>query len=211
MSTDEHFLVTGAGGCIGAWAVRLLLDAGVRVTASDLADDLPRLRLITDDGQAEPDFVRLDVTSTKDVTEVVAGRGITHIVHLAGLQMPFCAANPPLGAAVNVGGTINMFEAVKAAGRRIGLCYASSAAVFGSSSFFSAGVIGDDSPLRPETHYGVYKAANEGTARTYAMIDGIVANPTPLARTQHTLRGSCMAGRENNHAVPRLATTPATR
>jgi nucleoside-diphosphate-sugar epimerase len=175
MTTNgEHFLVTGAAGCIGAWTVRLLLDAGVQVTASDLADDLPRLRLISaDDQSARPDFVRLDVTSTSDVAEVVASRGITHIVHLAGLQLPFCAANPPLGAAVNVGGTVNIFEAVKAAPRPVGLCYASSAAVFGSSSLFSAGVIGDDSPLRPDSHYGVYKAANEGTARTYSMSDGI--------------------------------------
>lgn len=90
-----------------------------------------------------------------------------------GLQMPFCAANPPLGAIVNVGGTVNVFEAVKAAGRRIGLAYASSAAVFGSSSFFASGVVGDDAPPQPDSHYGVYKVANEATARVYSMNDGI--------------------------------------
>lgn len=36
MST-ERFLVTGAGGCIGAWAVRLLLDEGALV---DLIEDI---------------------------------------------------------------------------------------------------------------------------------------------------------------------------
>jgi nucleoside-diphosphate-sugar epimerase len=101
----------------------------------------------------------------------VADAGITNIVHLAGLQVPFCAANPPLGAMVNVVGTVNVFEAVKRAGRQVGLAYASSAAVYGASS--GAGVVGDLSPVAPQSHYGVYKVANEGTARIYAESDGI--------------------------------------
>ena len=35
------------------------------------------------------------------------------IIHLAGLQVPFCAANPALGARVNVEGTINILEIAK--------------------------------------------------------------------------------------------------
>ena len=47
----------------------------------------------------------------------------SRIVHLAGLQIPFCRANPSLGAAVNVTGTINIFEAARAGGCfRAGLC-----------------------------------------------------------------------------------------
>src|SRR4051794_17461565 len=45
----------------------------------------------------------------------------------------------------------------------------------------------------------------------YAMNEGIVARPTPIARTQQTRRASNMNGRENSHAVPMLASTPATR
>ena len=67
-----------------------------------------------------------------------------------------------------------MFEAARQAGRPTGLVYASSsAAVFGSSSFFSSGMVSDTSPVLPETLYGVYKVANEGTARIYAMDHGI--------------------------------------
>jgi nucleoside-diphosphate-sugar epimerase len=170
----EKFLVTGAAGCIGAWAVRALLDDGVAVVATDLSEDLRRLRLAS---QGEPgaglEFLALDVTRLDDVVAAVEDHGITNVVHLAGLQLPFCAANPPLGALVNVVGTVNVFEAVKRAGRPIGLAYASTAAVYGPSYSYSAGVVGDASPPAPDSHYGVYKVANEGTARVYSLNDGM--------------------------------------
>ena len=170
---SEKFLVTGASGCIGAWTVRLLLDDGVPVTATDVNSDLRRLRLISGDTEPEADFAVLDITQHGDVADVIRDRGITHVVHLAGLQLPFCAADPPRGALVNVVGTVNMFEAVKAAGGRIGLAYASSAAVYGTGAGSSGSLVGDASPLHPDSHYGVYKAANEGTARIYSISDGI--------------------------------------
>ncbi|MCU1495260.1 MAG: NAD-dependent epimerase/dehydratase [Acidimicrobiaceae bacterium] len=170
----ERFLVTGAAGCIGAWTVRLLLDAGVDTVASDLSEDLRRFRLVSH-GLAEEkvEFRTLDVSKTDDFAALVRDEGITHIVHLAGLQVPFCAANPPLGALVNVVGTVNLFEAARASDRRIGLVYASSASVFGSHSFFTSGLVGDASPSYPDTHYGVYKVANESSARIYSMNHGI--------------------------------------
>ncbi len=169
----EKFLVTGAAGCIGAWAIRLLLDDGVDVVASDVSEDLRRFHLISHPRRDVVDFVPLDVTDTAAVARVVEEHQITHIVHLAGLQVPFCAANPPLGAMVNVVGNVNFFDAVRASGRSIGLAYASSAAVFGGGSAYSGGVVGDTSPLLPDTHYGVYKVANEGTARIYSLNNGI--------------------------------------
>jgi nucleoside-diphosphate-sugar epimerase len=170
---SEHFLVTGASGCIGAWTVRLLLDDGVPVTVSDVNSDLRRLRLISGGREPEADFAVLDITHRGDVAEVIRDRGITHIVHLAGLQLPLCAADPSRGALVNVVGTVNMFEAVRAAGGCIGLAYASSAAVYGTGAGSSGSLVGDPSPLHPDSHYGVYKAANEGTARIYSISDGI--------------------------------------
>ena len=113
------------------------------------------------------------MTSGPDVAALVADRGITHVIHLAGLQLPFCAADPPLGATVNVVGTVNVFEAVRAAGQPAGLAFASSAAVYGNPAAHPAGLVADNSPLMPETFYGVYKAANEGTAKVYAAQHGI--------------------------------------
>jgi len=173
-TSDERFLVTGAAGCIGAWAVRALLDDGASVVASDLSEDPRRLRLATGgDPGSGFEFISLDVTRLNDLVAAVEGYGITNIVHLAGLQPSFCAANPPLGALVNVVGTINVFEAVKRAGRAVGVSYASTAAVYGASYADTSGLVGDGSPAAPDSHYGVYKVANEGSARVYSLNDGI--------------------------------------
>ena len=50
MASDEHFLVTGALGCIGAWTVASLVRDSTRVTTFDLGNDPYRLRyLMTDE------------------------------------------------------------------------------------------------------------------------------------------------------------------
>lgn len=165
----ETFMLTGSMGCIGAWALRNLVREGTRVVATDLATDPVRpALLLSPDELAQITFVKLDVTDRAAVERVVAEHGITHIVHLAGLQVPFCRANPSLGAAVNVVGTVNIFEAARAHwGQVQGLAYASSLAVLGPADLYPDRPVHDDVPLHPETLYGVYKQANEGTARIY--------------------------------------------
>ncbi len=164
---NETFLITGAMGCIGAWALRNLVQAGTRVVATDLATDPVRPRLVmSEDELAQVKFVKLDVTDLNAVRSVVEENNVTHIIHLAGLQVPFCRANPSLGAQVNVVGTVNIFEAARHANIK-GLSYASSLAVLGPAEEYPEGPVGDDVPLLPRTLYGVYKVANEGTARIY--------------------------------------------
>ena len=50
-------LITGAGGCIGSWAIALLVKAGVKVVVYDLSEDRSRPRLLLDD--AALDLVEL--------------------------------------------------------------------------------------------------------------------------------------------------------
>lgn len=169
-TAEQRFLVTGAMGCIGAWVLRNLVREGTpSIIAFDLADDLERPRQLMDADQlARIRFVRGDITDLAQVRALVADHGVTHIVHLAALQVPACKANPSLGARVNVVGTANVFEAARlSAGQVRGLAYASSVAALGPSSFYAQRPIPDDAPLRPETLYGVTKLANEHMARLY--------------------------------------------
>lgn len=150
-------LVTGAGGCIGAWVCAILSRSGVPVIASDLRPDPSRAALIVgQEAAAAIDWVSLDVTDGAAVSSIVAQRGVQAIIHLAGLQVPFCAADPALGARVNVEGTINILEAARSAGIKR-TAFASSVA---SLSFPPGGDF-------KETLYGAYKVANEQCAFVY--------------------------------------------
>ncbi len=162
-------LLTGGYGCIGSWITRNLLDRGDQVWIYDLKEDLHRLRLILESDQIPRiGFVAGDVTDLSRLNEAVAAHQITHIVHLAGLQVPLCRANPLLGAKVNVLGTLAVFEAVRQSqGQVERLVYASSGAVFGPPEAYGAGPLSDDVLLAPTTHYGVFKCCNEGNARIY--------------------------------------------
>jgi len=162
-------LVTGAFGCIGSWVMRGLLADGERPVAFDLGDDPWRPRMIVGDDVAERvTLVRGDIADREAVTRVVQEHDVRRIIHLAAWQVPLCRQDPSRGALINVVGTANVFEAARAAGGRVErVVYASSAGVFGPPSLYPPGPLRDDAPPHPTTHYGVYKVANEATARVY--------------------------------------------
>lgn len=158
--------VTGALGCIGAWVVKALLERGDMPVVFDLGGDPRRIRdLVGDEGLARVRFVQGDITDLAVVKRAVVAAAPRALIHLAGLQVPFCRADPALGARVNVLGTIHVFEAALAAGLER-VVYASSAAVLGPAEDDDLAV-DEQAPCEPVTHYGVYKRANEGTARIY--------------------------------------------
>jgi nucleoside-diphosphate-sugar epimerase len=165
MLMSEAYFITGAQGCIGSWIIKALVERGDTPVVFDVSNDARRLRQIMSDTEiAAVHFIVGDITNPSVVAESLATSGARRIIHLAGLQVPTCKADPVRGATVNVIGTLNVFEAARHAEvERV--VYASSAAVFGLSE--------DDSPVdetmacEPATHYGVFKRANEGNARIY--------------------------------------------
>lgn len=174
--TGERFLVTGALGCIGAWTIRTLVREGAPVVAFDLGRDTRRLRsIMTEDELARVEVVAGDITELGSLENAVAGHSITNVIHLAALQVPFCKADPPLGARVNVVGTVNVFEAVKRQSRAMApVVYTSSIGMFGTEDADSTtGRLSVTATAHPLNHYGVYKLANEGNARVYWLDDDI--------------------------------------
>ncbi len=179
------YLVTGAMGCLGAWVTHHLVAAGRRTVAFDLSDDRRRLDLLlAPEEQRAVTFVAGDLIDTDTVARVVEEHGVTRIVHLAALQIPFCRANPVVGSLVNVVGFVNVFEAARRAG--VGnVAYASSAAVYGPATRYpaarypadqhGAALLPADAPLDPLTLYGAYKQADEAIARVYALEHGIAS------------------------------------
>ena len=168
---SEAYFITGAQGCIGSWIVKALVERGDAPVVFDVSQDARRLRQIMSETEiAAVRFIVGDITDSSAVAGSLAASGARRIIHLAGLQVPTCKADPVRGATVNVIGTLNVFEAARRAEiERV--VYASSAAVFGLSE--------DDAPVdetmacEPATHYGVFKRANEGNARIYYLDHGL--------------------------------------
>jgi nucleoside-diphosphate-sugar epimerase len=154
-------------GCIGAWTLYHLVKKGEAVVSFDLQASGHRVDLLLDeDDKRKVTFVAGDLTNAEQVSAVFKAHHITHVVHLAALQVPFCRANPILGAQVNVVGTVNVYEAAKAHGVQH-IAQASSVAVYGPPSMYPPGLLAHDAPHAPTTLYGVYKVADEGIARIY--------------------------------------------
>lgn len=168
-------LITGGYGCIGSWIAKALLDAGREVWIFDRVRDTHRLDMIVDP-QAQTRIRHLggDVSDPDALREAVAANDISHILHLAGLQVPTCRAQPLLGARVNVLGTLSVFEAALALKPLVArVVYASSAAVHGPPDVSDPSLIGDAVRLNPSTHYGAFKVCNELNARVYWVDHGI--------------------------------------
>jgi nucleoside-diphosphate-sugar epimerase len=161
----QRFLVTGAYGCIGAWVVHELLAEGQSVVTFDLSSDPRRLRLLLEEEAiAAIPHVAGDITDLDAVERALDEQAITNVIHLAALQVPFCRADPPLGARVNVLGTVNVFDAASRRPHLAPIVYASSIAAFDA-----AGTMADP----PGTIYGVYKRANEQSAAVYLVESGV--------------------------------------
>lgn len=166
MSDKATYLVTGAMGCIGSWILYHLVKRGDRVISFDLGDDRHRLDLLLSrEEQAQITFEQGDLRDGVRLHEIVAAHGVNRVIHMAALQVPFCKADPVMGAQVNVVGTVNVFEAARKAGIPH-IAYASSIAVFGPPSLYPE-MVPDTALPAPHTLYGVYKVANEGTAFIY--------------------------------------------
>ncbi len=176
MTTIAPTLVTGAGGCIGAWTIRQLVGEGAPVVALDLRRETDRLSLLLDEEEVEQvTWVAADITDLAALQRTLEEHSIGPVIHLAALQVPFCRANPPLGAEVNLVGTVNLLQAIVERDETIApFVYASSIAAADADD-------GD----HPETIYGVYKRACEGAAEVYLRESGVAS----IGLRPHTVYG----------------------
>ena len=147
-------LLTGAAGCIGAWAVKLLRDMDAIPVVFDITDNRERLDFIMPDADKVIWEIG-DITDYDQLLRTVDRYDVTAIIHLAALQVPFCKADPVKSAAINVMGSTHILECARQTGIKR-LAYASSIA---------APAMGDSSWL--STLYGAHKVCAEQMASVY--------------------------------------------
>ncbi|MEU1367099.1 UDP-glucose 4-epimerase GalE [Streptomyces sp. NPDC005803] len=159
------WLITGGAGYIGAHVVRAMREAGERVV---VIDDLS-----TGNPARLPDDVPLVRGSAADrglLDRVLAGHGVTGVVHLAAKkQVGESVEKPLMYYRENVGGLSVLLEAVVAAGVRRFL-FSSSAAVYGVPD---VELISEEAPCVPINPYGETKLAGEWLVRAAGRAHGL--------------------------------------
>jgi nucleoside-diphosphate-sugar epimerase len=148
---DRRILVTGGAGFVGSNLVKRLLRDGARVT---VLDDLftGRRENLPAEGV---EFVHGSVCDPKVVEGVVAANEL--IFHLAARNIVISTRNPREDFETNIGGTLNVLLAAKAAGGKR-IVYSSSTSVYGNPRYLP---INEDDHLSLLTPYAVSKLAGE--------------------------------------------------
>jgi len=160
-------LVTGASGFIGFKLTEMLIQEGVSVIGFDnfISENLSRLQAGTD----KLEIAKGDVSLLPEVMNVVKGRSIDTIFHLAARTSVPSEENPWLTYRSNVEGTYNIFETARLFDVKK-VIFTSSIASYGLSL---PKVVTDETIQRPVLWYGVTKLFGELQGRFYERKFGI--------------------------------------
>ncbi len=145
-------LVTGASGFVGRWLSRALRARGHEVV----------------EGEA-----RLDVTDHRALRAALGRLRPDAVAHLAAVAFgPDAGADPAQAFRVTVGGTVNLFEAVRALPTPPVVLVTGSSDVYGIPAAHEL-PLAETAPLRPVKPYALSKAAQESIALAYAARHGV--------------------------------------
>jgi UDP-glucose 4-epimerase len=164
---QQNVLVTGGAGFIGSHVVRSFLDQGATVTVLDDLSSGKRENL--------PDGVSLvhDDIRSPAAARIVRDGGFDVICHLAAqIDVRKSVTDPMFDVAVNVGGTLNLLEAIRASKKK------DTRFVFSSTG---GALYGDSVPLPtteteakdPQSPYGTAKLSVEYYLGYFARVHGI--------------------------------------
>jgi UDP-glucose 4-epimerase len=161
-----RLLVFGGAGYIGSVVAARLLEAGHEVV---VADNLSRGH-----GDAVPDgaaLVQVDLDDEPGLAELLAG-GFDGVLHFAALSIvPESVAEPARYFRTNVGGSVNLLDAMRRAGVPR-LVFSSTAAVYGEPETVP---ITEQAVPRPTNPYGASKLAVDHAIRFQCAATGLGA------------------------------------
>ena len=177
-SKPKTVLVTGGTGFVGTYVCRLLAQQGQSAIAVGIEPFSEEAQFVLGEAAVTTRFVRGDVLDAAGLDVICAQYAPDAIVHAAGLVgHDTSLADPAKTYAVNVGGTVNVFEAARRAKIAKVLLISSNAAyhrkerdafdeTHPTTSLYSG---------NPNAHYGASKMAAEQVALAYHTFHGIDA------------------------------------
>lgn len=169
-------LVTGAGGFVGQWLSRALVDEGHTVTGATLENPSAATLLSTDEHESI-EWVRGDIRRIEDVRRMLDAATPDVIFHLAGVSsVQGAAADPGTATEVNVVGIARLLGEVRVR-RRTGVLdplvlVVGSAEEYGRHDQ-SELPLTEDAELRPTSVYAATKVAQEVMALEAHRTEGV--------------------------------------
>jgi UDP-glucose 4-epimerase len=162
----RRILVTGGAGFIGSHAAALFAAAGDHVT---VLDDLSSGRRENIPTAAE--FLPLDVRSPDAARAVRDGRFDVVCHFAAQMDVRRSVADPVHDARINIEGSLNLLEAVRAAGGSARVVFASTGgAIYGD---LAEPPTAEQAAKDPQSPYGVAKLAVEHYLAYYGRVHGL--------------------------------------
>jgi UDP-glucose 4-epimerase len=184
-------LVTGGAGYIGSVVSRQLLDAGHEVVVLDSLERghraavAPQARLVVAD------------LRDPDATQSALSEGFDGVLHFAALSLVGeSVSHPELYYRNNVVGTLNLLDAMRAAGGPR-LVFSSTAAVYGQPDEVP---IAESAPTRPTNPYGASKLAVDGMIGAYCTSHGLGA----VSLRYFNVAGASAGAGEDHHPETHL-------
>ena len=175
-------LVTGSAGFIGYHVSLSLLKRGEEVVGIDNLNDYydislkkARLKELTEFDKKNEissfNFIKLDISSTKDVERLFIDEGFDAVINLAAQAgVRYSIENPYAYINSNIIGFMNILEGCRHNNIKH-LVYASSSSVYGSNEKLPFSV--SDSVDHPLSLYAATKKSNELMAHTYSSLYGL--------------------------------------
>ncbi len=157
----EKILIVGANGQIGS--VLTLALRKIYGKANVIASDI-RLPL-----EIASHFELLDILDSQQLVRIIRKYQITQIYHLAAILSAKGELDPRLAWDININGLFNVLEAARE--YKLKLFFPSTIAVFGGDT--PKHNAPQNTPLHPETVYGISKAAGENWCQYYHQKYGV--------------------------------------
>lgn len=166
MSAPHRALVTGGAGFIGSHVADLLIAEGFEVDVLDNLSSGRRANL-----PARATFHHLELGSP-DAAGLIRERGFDVVCHLAAqIDVRKSVADPGADAMINVVGSLNLLEAIRASGRKTRIIFSSTGgAIYGD--FVPVPSV-EAMPKNPESPYGIAKLSVELYMAYYARVHGM--------------------------------------
>lgn len=173
--SENHFLVTGCAGLIGARTAEMLLKAGYRVTGIDNLNDyydvrIKRYRLEALEKHPDFSFHPTDIENLPDLSALFSSQSFDAVFNLAARAgVRYSMENPFVYMSTNAAGTLNLLEMCRQHDIQKFLLASTSSLYAGQKMPFR-----EDLPVNtPISPYAASKKAAEVMAYTYHHLYGI--------------------------------------